>query len=180
MKIKYIDLEQNKVTLENLEKCITNKTKVISIAGITNVVGDLRPIKEITEMASAYQMEVDKMTVDELPAYLTKNWEQIKKQLLTGKYKPSPVRRVEIPKLDGGMRQLGIPTVLDRFIQQAVVRFLVRYMSRHFRRRVLDLGLTEVHKMPLSNPRNTFKRVGSMSLILIWRSFSTGFSTTSL
>lgn len=67
---------------------------------------------------------VDKMTVEELPAYLTKNWEQIKKQLLTGKYKPSPVRRVEIPKPDGGVRQLGIPTVLDRFIQQAVGQVL--------------------------------------------------------
>ncbi|MGZ3772548.1 MAG: group II intron reverse transcriptase/maturase [Bdellovibrio sp.] len=67
---------------------------------------------------------VDKMTVEELPAYLTKNWEQIKKQLLTGKYKPSPVRRVEIPKPDGGKRQLGIPTVLDRFIQQAVGQVL--------------------------------------------------------
>ncbi|MGZ3745146.1 MAG: group II intron reverse transcriptase/maturase [Pseudobdellovibrionaceae bacterium] len=67
---------------------------------------------------------VDKMTVEELPSYLTKNWEQIKKQLLTGKYKPSPVRRVEIPKSDGGKRQLGIPTVLDRFIQQAVGQVL--------------------------------------------------------
>ena len=67
---------------------------------------------------------VDKMTVEELPAYLTKNWEQIKKQLLTGRYKPSPVRRVEIPKSDGGTRQLGIPTVLDRFIQQAVGQVL--------------------------------------------------------
>ena len=67
---------------------------------------------------------VDKMTVEDLPAYLTKNWEQIKKQLLTGKYKPSPVRRVEISKPDGGVRQLGIPTVLDRFIQQAVGQVL--------------------------------------------------------
>ena len=67
---------------------------------------------------------IDKMTVEELPAYLTRNWEQIKKQLLAGRYKPSPVRRVEIPKSDGGTRQLGIPTVLDRFIQQAVGQVL--------------------------------------------------------
>lgn len=67
---------------------------------------------------------VDKMTVEDLPGFLTKNWEQIKKQLLTGEYKPSPVRRVEIPKPDGGKRQLGIPTVLDRFIQQAVGQVL--------------------------------------------------------
>ena len=64
------------------------------------------------------------MTVEELPAYLTKNWEQIKKQLLAGEYKPLPVRRVEIPKPDGSKRKLGIPTVLDRFIQQAVGQVL--------------------------------------------------------
>lgn len=67
---------------------------------------------------------IDKMTVDELPAHLVQNWEQIKKQLLTGEYKPSPVRRVEIPKPDGSRRKLGIPTVLDRFIQQAVGQVL--------------------------------------------------------
>lgn len=67
---------------------------------------------------------IDKMTVEELPPYLVQNWEQIKKQLLTGEYKPSPVRRVEIPKTDGSKRKLGIPTVLDRFIQQAVGQVL--------------------------------------------------------
>lgn len=67
---------------------------------------------------------IDKMTVDELPPYLVENWAQIKKQLLAGEYKPLPVRRVEIPKPDGGKRKLGIPTVLDRFIQQAVGQVL--------------------------------------------------------
>lgn len=67
---------------------------------------------------------IDKMSVDELSPYLVQNWEQIKKQLLAGAYKPSPVRRVEIPKPDGGKRKLGIPTVLDRFIQQAVGQVL--------------------------------------------------------
>lgn len=67
---------------------------------------------------------VDKMTTEELPAYLAKHWERIKKQLLLGEYRPSPVRRVEIPKPDGGKRELGIPTVLDRFIQQAVGQVL--------------------------------------------------------
>lgn len=64
---------------------------------------------------------IDRMTVDELPDYLKRNWETIKQQLLQGKYKPNPVKRVEIPKPDGGVRQLGIPTVTDRFIQQAVL-----------------------------------------------------------
>src|SRR5215207_313512 len=69
---------------------------------------------------------IDGMTVEELPAYLTKHWPIIREQLLSGTYKPPPVKRVEIPKPDGGIRQLGIPTVLDRFIQQAVMQVLQR------------------------------------------------------
>lgn len=69
---------------------------------------------------------VDGMTVKQLPGYLGLHWQQIKKQLLEGTYKPQPVRRVEIPKPDGGVRKLGIPTVLDRFIQQAVQQVLSR------------------------------------------------------
>jgi RNA-directed DNA polymerase len=67
---------------------------------------------------------VDGMTVDELPGYLAAHWPQIQAQLLLGTYKPQPVRRVEIPKPGGGVRTLGIPTVLDRFIQQAVLQVL--------------------------------------------------------
>jgi len=67
---------------------------------------------------------VDGMTVGELPAYLKDNWLAIRAQLLEGAYQPQPVRRVEIPKASGGLRPLGIPTVLDRFIQQAVMQVL--------------------------------------------------------
>jgi group II intron reverse transcriptase/maturase len=67
---------------------------------------------------------IDEMTVDQLKPYIQANWEQIKSQLLAGTYKPSPVRRVEIPKPDGGIRLLGIPTVLDRMIQQAISQIL--------------------------------------------------------
>jgi RNA-directed DNA polymerase len=66
----------------------------------------------------------DGMTVGELPAYLKEHWLTIRAQLLDGTYKPQPVRRVEIPKASGGLRPLGIPTVLDRFIQQAVMQVL--------------------------------------------------------
>src|SRR2546428_313173 len=65
---------------------------------------------------------IDGMSVDELAAYLKKHWPMIRAQLLEGTYKPQPVRRVEIPT--GGTRPLGIPTVLDRFIQQAVMQVL--------------------------------------------------------
>ena len=67
---------------------------------------------------------IDGMSVDELKEHLHENFWKIKEALLTGKYQPSPVRRVEIPKLNGGVRQLGIPTVMDRFIQQALTQVL--------------------------------------------------------
>ena len=67
---------------------------------------------------------VDGVTVDVLPDYLREHWKTIREQLLTGHYQPSAVRRVEIPKPGGGVRRLGIPTVLDRFIQQAVLQAL--------------------------------------------------------
>src|SRR5450631_153557 len=69
---------------------------------------------------------VDGMTVDGLADYLKQYWPAIREQLLNGTYEPKPVRRVEIPKPDGGVRKLGIPTVLDRFGQQAVNQVLQR------------------------------------------------------
>src|ERR1039457_2395015 len=59
---------------------------------------------------------MDGMTVQQLPEYLKQQWPAIREQLVSGTYKPQPVKRVEIPKPDGGVRKLGIPTVLDRFI----------------------------------------------------------------
>jgi len=67
---------------------------------------------------------IDGVTVDELGEYLYENKEEIKKQILNRKYKPQPVRRVEIPKENGKMRLLGIPTVVDRVLQQALVQVL--------------------------------------------------------
>src|SRR6516162_5179172 len=76
---------------------------------------------------------VDRMTVDQLGDYLKQHWPAIREQLLNGTYEPQPVRRVEIPKPDGGgVRKLGIPSVLDRFIQQAVMQVLQRRWDRTF------------------------------------------------
>ena len=67
---------------------------------------------------------VDGVTVQELPESIRKEWPRLRKELLEGSYQPQPVKRVEIPKPDGGVRELGIPTVLDRLIQQAILQVL--------------------------------------------------------
>jgi RNA-directed DNA polymerase len=67
---------------------------------------------------------IDGMEVKDLSGYLKAHWKEVRETLESGKYRPSPVRRVEIPKPDGGVRQLGIPTVLDRLIQQAIAQVL--------------------------------------------------------
>jgi RNA-directed DNA polymerase len=75
---------------------------------------------------------VDGMTVALLPAHLKAHWPQIREQLLSGTYKPQPVKRVEIEKPEGGVRKLGIPTVLDRFIQQAILQAIGPTWERTF------------------------------------------------
>ena len=67
---------------------------------------------------------IDGMTVRELHPYLKENWYRISHQLLNGTYQPQPVKRVEIPKSGGGVRKLGIPTVIDRLIQQMLLQVL--------------------------------------------------------
>jgi RNA-directed DNA polymerase len=81
---------------------------------------------------------VDRITVGGIGDYLKQSWPAIREQLLSGTYEPKPVRRVEIPKPDGsslpsaGVRKLGIPTVLDRLIQQAVIHVLQKQWDRTF------------------------------------------------
>lgn len=75
---------------------------------------------------------IDGMTVSELPGYLKQHWPAIREQLLSGTYQPQAVKRVEIPKPDGGVRKLGIPTVLDRFVQQAAMQVLQGQWDRTF------------------------------------------------
>lgn len=75
---------------------------------------------------------IDGMTVQDLVPYLKAHWQTIQSQLLEGTYRPTPVRRVEIPKPDGGVRKLGVPTVVDRFIQQALMQVLQEQWDRTF------------------------------------------------
>ena len=75
---------------------------------------------------------IDGITTGEIERVMQKQWPQIKQAILEGKYRPNPVKRVEIPKPDGrGVRQLGIPTVMDRIIQQAIHQELVTCIRSH-------------------------------------------------
>ena len=97
------------------------------VCGRENLKRALRRVK-----ANQGSPGIDGMKVSELSDYLKQHWPAIREQLLSGSYKPQAVRRVEIPKPDGGVRKLGIPTVLDRFIQQAVMQVLQRDWDRTF------------------------------------------------
>nr|MBK5234730.1 hypothetical protein [Clostridium sp.] len=75
---------------------------------------------------------IDGMTVDELLQYLKEHGQELRQSLLESRYRPLAVRRVEIPKPDGGIRLLGIPTVIDRIIQQAIAHVLVPIYEKNF------------------------------------------------
>lgn len=75
---------------------------------------------------------IDGMKVEELRAYMNENWSSIKQSILDRNYKPAPVRRVEIPKPNGGVRKLGIPTVVDRTVQQSIVQILTPIFEAEF------------------------------------------------
>ncbi|UTW03918.1 group II intron reverse transcriptase/maturase [Amphritea atlantica] len=82
----------------------------------------VRALKQVRRNKGA--AGVDGMTTEQLSAYLHAHWPDLKERLIEGRYRPQPVRRVEIPKADGKMRKLGIPTVIDRFIQQAIAQII--------------------------------------------------------
>src|ERR1700677_2787950 len=114
-----------------------------AMSGIENPASTNRLMEEVCERenlkealrrvkANQGSAGVDGMTVSGISDYLKQHWPAIREQLLNGTYEPKPVRRVEIPKPDGGVRKLGIPTVLDRFIQQAVMQVLQRQWDRTF------------------------------------------------
>ena len=101
---------------------------------------ELRTILSESNLRAAYTQVVknkgaagiDEMPVESLSGHLNNNWEAIKGQLLSGNYRPQSVRRVEIPKPKGGVRLLGIPTVLDRMLQQAIAQELSKHYDPQF------------------------------------------------
>ena len=97
------------------------------VCGRENCLQALKKVK-----ANKGSAGVDGMTVSQLPGCLIQQWPAIREQLLAGTYKPQPVKRVEIPKPDGGIRKLGIPTVVDRLIQQAVMQVLQKQWDPTF------------------------------------------------
>src|SRR3979490_2610558 len=120
------DIESLPVVSEPERPANTNRI-MEEVCERTNLKEALRQVKGNKGSAG-----MDGVTVDQLTGYLKQHWPVIREQLLNGTYEPKPVRRVEIPKPDGGGRKLGIPTVLDRFIQQAVMQVLQRRWDRTF------------------------------------------------
>ena len=122
---------------------------------------------------------MDGMTVQQLPEYLKQHWPVIREQLLSGTYKPQPVKRVEIPKPDGGVRKLGIPTVLDRFIQQAVMQVLQRRWDRTFSEHSYGFrpGRSAHQAVETGAAVSSPKAIAGW-WIWTWRNFSTGSTTT--
>jgi len=88
-----------------------------------------RALKQVQQNKGA--PGIDGMTVEELPAFLKHHWPELRAQLETGSYRPQPVKRVHIPKSDGKTRPLGIPTVVDRFIQQAIAQVISAHWEPH-------------------------------------------------
>jgi RNA-directed DNA polymerase len=100
----------------------------------------MEQVLDATNMQSAWQRVrrnggapgMDGMTIAQFPAFARQHWERIRAQLRDGTYRPAPVRRVFIPKPDGSQRPLGVPTVLDRVIQQAIAQVLTPLYDGEF------------------------------------------------
>ena len=131
-------VEQRKLCLPMAEgelmvgECVESRSTTVSsiMACVLERENLIRALQQVKRNKGA--PGIDGLTVEQFPAYLKQYWVVIRQQLQDGTYRPKPVRRVEIPKPDGRTRKLGIPTVLDRFIQQAIAQVLQADWEEHF------------------------------------------------
>lgn len=121
-------LKRQVIMGENPPKTLNEKSSLMEQVLERNNL--IRALKQVTRNKGA--AGIDGMQVDELPEYLKRHWLEIKGKLLNNRYKPKAVRQVEIPKPDGSKRKLGIPTVLDRVIQQAIAQILSPIFEAQF------------------------------------------------
>jgi len=121
---------------------------------------------------------VDGMSLDALASHLKEHWPAVRTQLLEGTYKPQPVRRVEIPKASGGTRPLGIPTVLDRFIQQRYCRYC-RQNGPDVLRAQLWLSAEALGTSGRGSAQELIASGHGIVVTSTWKSSSTGSTTTS-
>jgi len=111
--------------------------------------------------------------VGELPDHLREHWTRLREQLLAGMYQPAQVKQQLIPKASGGMRKLGIPTVVDRFIQQALLQVLQPMFDPDFSSTATASGLDTAPTTPSSRRRGTSRTGASGSWTWTWSNSST-------
>jgi len=122
------DRTHNEIIAIKLSESLTGEDRLMEM--ICERENMLRALKRV--MSNKGKPGVDGMKTTQLRKYLNRHWDKIKTALLTGKHKPFPVRRAEVVKDGGGIRLLGIPTVLDRLIQQAIAQVLTAIWDHTF------------------------------------------------
>lgn len=116
----------------------SSRSVVIMLEAVLDIRNVEKAFKQVTANKGAGC--VDGVQRDELLGYLEANWQKLRDAVMTGSYKPQPVRKVEIPKPGGGIRVLGIPTVTDRLLQQAIAQWLTSYKKTAFQSSVTGSG----------------------------------------
>ncbi len=122
---------------------------------------------------------VDGMTIRELGDWIKQHKQELIAALVEGNYQPQAVRGVEIPKPGGGVRQLGIPTVVDRLVQQAILQVLEPILDPTFSASSFGFRSGRGRMMPWLRQADTWPKAGRSSWTWTWRSSSTGSITTS-
>src|SRR2546421_1743467 len=115
---------------------------------------------------------VDGLTIDDAKDHLREHWPSIRSQLLEGTYQPQPVKRVEIPKPDGGIRKLGVPCVVDRLIQQALLQVLQERWDPTFSKHSYGFRPGRSAHQAVAQAQQYIAAGYSVVVDLIWKNFS--------